>query len=450
MENLKDVHISQFYPCSEVTDACEMYYICELGKYLFFNYNARLSIDGVILNSCLKKSSLWDYFRMAVDEGWVFDSGVSSDDLDITLQNPLVCDLRKVKNVFYTLDEVKFNLTEHNRRKTDEEFAYRTPEKYQVSFEIQEDDAWLWTMEGKNKKYFDVNNKAMGHTLASQCWVSLVAMVAVNRLMTGVPNKLLLKFGQSVIMNSITALNYIDILNEGNRCLFGWCYYTIDDNVSEKDKLQMGYSAWYQRGKDLGMLDRWYSGKEKMDYSKKLDIKVGDIVACYQRVKSQKTNYRKYISSCRIARVDALTESIIKLDLFNTRKTKFQGEYEFKDKTIAVKKMFYGQAKCQEFNHTPTKVDTSECGIEYMMHDELTFIIPLSSCDDVVPIIDKDSDGNVYKFLLSQNDAIYWILKDYGVEFNEGRFLDKYFKDELPAYTRFKNGDIPTEYLVTE
>ena len=91
------VHISQFYSCSEVSLSSELYYLSELGKYLFLNYDRALSIDGVILNSVLKKSLYWDYFRVAVKQGWVVDTNLPSYETDITIQYPLIMLLTNLK-----------------------------------------------------------------------------------------------------------------------------------------------------------------------------------------------------------------------------------------------------------------------------------------------------------------------------------------------------------------
>ena len=435
------IHISQFYPCSEVKLACELYYICELGKYLHFNYDECVSIDGIILNSCLSKSPIWDYFRMAVSEGWVCDTGIPSSDLEITIQFPLVADLSKVTNVLFTTEEVEFDKEDYNNRRNNiNNYAYITPEKFQVSFARQDNDIWLWEMSGKNGSGFNINNKVFGHNLAHQRWVSLVAYVAVNRLKEGFPMHLGIKLSQSVVMASFTSPTYLNLLKDDGHCFVGWCHILYDDNVSEQDKLQIEYASWYYKGKDLGMLDRWYSGKEKFEYLKKLDICKGDIVAVYERAKSTKANYIKRINSCHIARVTFVTDTDIGFELFNTCKLKYQGKLDFNDKTIAVKKMYLGKKLYEEFNSTKMSVPLAELGVEYMMHTERYFIVPLDQCDDsIVTMVTNGTSSD--KLILPQNEFIYWLLKDYNIEFNEQRFKNRYIKGAEPLYDMYMRGE---------
>lgn len=434
-----NVHISQFYSCSKVELACELYYICELGKYLKYYYNDSLSIDGVIISSDVLKSDIWDFFRLSVSEGWVVETGIARERLEVTIQNPLREDLTLVKNVLYTLDEVPFSRRESNMRRSDLSYAYRTPEKLQVSFAEMSSERWIWTYAGEDGRNSIVNNKAFGHNLAHQCWVSLVAFVAVRRLKTGEPRLLGLKFSQNTIKICQSALGYLDLLNEGTNCLYGWCFYTKDDSISKQDKLQLGYMAWYLKGKDLGLLSRWYSAEEKLRYLKKLDIRIGDIVAVYERVRSQKKNYIKSISSCRVGKVRYITKTGIGLELFNTVKTKFQAMEDFKNKSIAVKMMYMNTDSFAKFNSSETNYDINDVGVEYMMFNEKFFLVPLTGCDDEVVL--RVTDGVRKDTLcLPQNEAIYWILKDYGVEFNEEHFLKVCFPDSVPAFTRYMDG----------
>lgn len=140
------LHISQFYPCSDVKDACELYYICELGKYLHFNYNEQLSIDGVVLHEVLASSILFDYFRLAIDEGWVTQANWGYSSLEVTAENPLIADTRLVRNVLFTTEDVAFDREDKRKRDEDFLYAYRTPILTQVSFEDQNDEQWLWSI----------------------------------------------------------------------------------------------------------------------------------------------------------------------------------------------------------------------------------------------------------------------------------------------------------------
>lgn len=434
-----NVHISQFYSCSEVKLACELYYICELGKYSKLNYNKPVSLDGVILNSCLKKSVLWQYFRMACDEGWLVNTGVAKEELIITAQTPLNLDKQVVCNYLYTLDEVAYDSEDITKRRNSFEYDLRTPVKSQISFEFTNNHAWKWSINGFEDKYFTVNNHSLNHNHADQAWLSLIAFVAVTRLFTGHPDILGIVFSNNTVLNTM-AISYIMILADETQALTGWCHYALDETIMENTQLQLGYTAWYARGRDLGFLNKWYSGKEKFEYMKKLDLRVGDLVMFYERDKAQKMNYIKSIASCHLAKITYLTDDEIGLELINTVKPYFQGKEDFDDHTIAVKKMYMNNLPYTKISTTKRDFALADIGVEYYLYSEKCFILPLDCSDDAK--VTRVSDGNRKDTLiLDQNNLVYWILKDYDYQFNEDRFLSRYFKDIEPLYTRYMRGE---------
>ena len=433
---MSSVHISQFYSCSKIEQASELYYACELGKYLFYNYEQSLSLDGVLISDNLRKSPIWEYFRLVATKNWVVDFGVSDSDFLVSIIHPTMLNMDVVTNVLLTTDSVKFNATDYTKRLNDLDYACSEPELLQVSFSMQNDDAWLWELKGANGKFYNINNQTFGHNLAYQRFVSLVAMVAVQRLKTGHPTYLGVSFNQSLLLSNFTVSSYLTILSEDCNCLEGWCHILYSEDILSSSLLQVGYAAWYQKGKDIGMLDRWYTNKEKIEYLKKLDIQKGDIVMYYKRPRSSRLNSVKSIGTCHVARVEYITSTDIGLALFNTTKLYHQAKTDFDNQTIAVKKMYCGKLPYTEFNMTTVNEPLAELGVGYMMHNELAFIIPLDQCDDQVETLVWNGCLES-KVILSQNDFIYWLLKDYNVEFNEARFVDKYFKDEVPFYKFF-------------
>ena len=70
-----------------------------------------------------------------------------------------------------------------------------------------------------------------------------------------------------------------------------------------------------------------------------------------------------------------------------------------------------------------------------MLDSEQYFIAPLQG-DDFIDIEVTNGKENAVVHL-NEIDYIYWILKDYNVEFNEDKFLKRYFKKRSPIYWDF-------------
>ena len=57
-------------------------------------------------------------------------------------------------------------------------------------------------------------------------------------------------------------------------------------------------------------------------------------------------------------------------------------------------------------------------------------------------------EQNRLKVQLPAIELTYWILRDYGIEFDELRFVEKYIKEE-PLYDMFqRTGTIPDKYII--
>lgn len=422
---MNKIHISQIYSASKVTLGAELYYICELGKYIATRGD-KLSIKGIILSSELRKSPVWEYFRLAVKQEWIIDSGLCDADI-ISVMHPLSLNEDEVTNIILTTDAVPFDKEDYNKRQTNLEYAVEEPLKLQISFESQDDNAWLWSLKGKDNSGFNINNKVLGHNLAHQRFVSLIAFVAINRLYTGSPVHFGISLDQSILLNRFTSLSYMLLLADETICLNDWFHIVYNDNVLPITVLQAEYSAWYQKGRDLGMLNRWYNGKEKLEYCKKLDIQAGDIVMLYQRIKSSKLNMIKSILSCHIVRIDSINSSKITFTYLNTTKLKHQGKVDFDNQTTIVKSMYCGKLPYTQMNYSKHELMMADCGVEYMLYNELYFILPLDECDDEVTTLVSNGVSED-KITLPQNEFIYWLLEDYNVKYNKERFLKKYFK----------------------
>ena len=434
---MDSIHVSQIYPCSRINYAAELYYVCELGKYLKYNYNQSLSIDGVILVDELKKSKVWEYFRIAVDEQWVCDTNIDDDNIKIDIINPLNVDI-KIGNRLYTVDTLTIDEMDMKQRRDYPEYALRNPQKSQVSMVKQEDSAWVWGIYGKENRGFSMNNSSLNDDYLCYNLVSLIAYVAINRLKTHIPEKFVISVNSNVVMLT-SALSYLLILNEHSNCLNGWCFYHIDESVTAKQRQQLGYYAWYMIGVDKGLLKEYYDAKTKINHLRELDIQEGDFVMLFERKELQKDNHIKKIDSCKLARINEIGNDI-QLTYFNTTRPKYHQKYEFDDNTTIIKQMYSYNKPYEKIRTGEMTIDINDLGIGYLMYTERYFIVPLDESNDNIPVV-VTNGVTVDKINLDQNNLVYWILKDYDYDFDEERFLRKYFPNEEPLYEAYMNGD---------
>lgn len=429
----EQVHISQFYFCPRLASAVEMCYAVELSKYLY-QEGYVLSLDGVQLPEVLKGSRYWDYFRIAVDEGWIVNV-VPTIGLEISIEYPVnyTSDLR---NVLCVEEPVPLDMDDVNKRKMDAEYNFRTPVRSEVAISKKNEEGWLWEYVGEMQ---NKNMRTLVSAGADTCWISFVAYVGVQRYLTGAPQQLVICISNEMAITPFIMSGLINLVE--SPAVSGWCNYYINNSVSNDDVLHLGFSAWYWKGEEQGMLKRWFSVQEKLDKLKELNLQVGDVVGVYKRYVKQQQDNMKRIIGFKVGIIREITDKGIKLCLLNTKKTLCQGDLDYQNFSMATKQLYMFENPYKEINTSIESIDWLDIGVEYAMYNEGTFIIPLDD-DDSRTMHVYDAEGKPVEVELSANNLTYWILKDYDVDFNEERFLQRYFPNDIPLRTEMLGGNV--------
>lgn len=417
--------LNQIYPCSKVELGSELFYICELGKYLQTHGHV-LSLSGIVFSSDLKKSNYWNYLQVAYRNGWLVDMPNSFEE-SLT---PVT--LHLVKNIQIVEDYVPWSAEEDTRRKTDEEYNTYTPRKKQVIFSTKTDDVWEFSPCEEGAKN-SVNIQSLKDDLISQSFVSLTAYVAVNRLLTGVPKSFLL--APQLDFLAIT-LSFADmtLLFEETNALNGWCF------ADTGEEARFSYEGWWFKYSDLGYMSRYYTPSEKKAEFKKLGFCKGDVVFLYKRDKCQVLNNIKSISSCNYAIIRDVNKEGLILDVFFTRNTRFGESLKFESYPKELQNMYFSDSY-KNCRHSIKAIPWDTLGIEYMLYDEEFFISCIEKADNLV-VQDCTEDLEEREFTLDCVNAIYWLLKDHEIDFDDEMYRKKHFKGVLPMWDAFKQGKL--------
>lgn len=417
--------VNQVYPCSKVELGSELFYLCELGKYLQKDGHV-LSLDGIVLDNCLKDSKYWSYLQVAHTNGWVVDVGCDFE----PAQEPVL--LSGVKNLMFTEEVVPFNSEDITKRRQDEEYDTYTPQLRQVIFSSKSDDVWEFgTCERSSDN--SVNMTSLKDDLISQSWVSLTAYVMVNRLLTGSPKAFSLVLSADYTMLTLSFADMTLLLDETN-ALNGWCFADIGGD------LRFSYEAWWFKYFDRGYLAKYYTPKEKFSEFKKLGLYKGDVVFLYTRNKCQQLNRVKSVSCCNYAIIREISNEGITFDVFYTLNTRYGQGVKFNKFPKELQKMYVDDSY-RDCRHDTKSVAWIDLGVEYMLFDEGYFISSICK-DDTLTIQDLSNSFEEKNFTLSCPEAIYWLFKDHQINFDEDKYLNKYFKNATPMYTSFKAGKL--------
>ena len=308
------IHLSSFYECDNIDLACELYYVCELGKYLKYKFDKVLSLSNIKFDKILTQSNIWFYFCMALQEEWIVDITVPDYwllDLDSLTPKEWKDKTLVLKNVMYTTETVQIDYEDLRKRKDSYEYDLRVPQLCQIAFKEIKGAWYCFDMTSNVDNLTIVNNMSINGVLPQYSWLSLVAYGAVRRCIDILNNaitpfRLAIIFTDTSIINE-RALSYILLLADKGKCFNReWFAYMFSEKVSLEQQRHIGYVAWYVEGEEKGLLSKkeWYNSVSKQQRLKELGISKGSVVFLFERPNLQRYNYIKTISDCKIVIVE--------------------------------------------------------------------------------------------------------------------------------------------------
>lgn len=164
----------------------------------------------------------------------------------------------------------------------------------------------------------------------------------------------------------------------------------------------------------------------------------------YERHSGQRLDFLKSIEGFHVAVIDNITPDSIDFTIVHNKKTLTQGEVDYEDFTTVTKQMYGFTNPFTKANTSKVSYAWTDIGVEYAMHGEQFFILACNNDDFKEQYI--GDEHNRIKVKLPAIELTYWILREYGIEFDELRFVEKYIHEE-PLYDMFKRtGTVPDEY----
>jgi hypothetical protein len=399
--NMRKIHISQFYACSEISLGSEMYYLCEVAKNLS-KHDMVLSLDGVILHKDLEKSMYYLYFLDNIKKGLIVDTNISKFP-------PII----EVSGIY------------------DEDLM---EEEHQPIFTEQNDNYWLFDLKGKCPDDLTQNILRFNGTYNSQAWVSIIAYVSVNRFLTGIPTKFEMKFDYSVTYQSMATADII-LLMEDTNALQGWFELKVNN------ELQAYYEAWFKKWQEKGYMQKSVSIVDKFEYLIHNNFKKGCPVFLYQRENKRKNDNIKSIKNCNIAVIRDLNKTSITLEIVPRRETRYMTKVKYDSYGDDVKALFGDKYPWNQKNTRYETFDLTEIGVDMLMFREEYFISNVDK-DDMLVLTDIPDGGDEYdetKIELSCQQAVYWILKDWDIEFDSDWYVNTFLKEGKAVYNIFNH-----------
>ena len=423
-----------FYKTKKVETSAELYYICELAKYLHSmnNLGHVLSLDGVTIDLNLRNSMFFDYFRKMCSDGLIVDVAISNKILEVKPYD------------FFDFNKI-FTQT----------LSTNPTSQCAPKYTQQTNDVWLWTAKGNAVEDEVRNNSLFYGVKMPQGLVSMIAMVAVRRCLTGnAPSTFIMRLNETYLSFNLS-ISLIDILMKRTNALASWFQLKIDNSKSENIRKQIAqctYEAWIWNLRDLGECSTdGYDLDVKYDKLKK-DFQVGDVVFVYERDKTvdQTTKLMKKIKDCSLGVITEIRgkkqDGTVRVKKINKVNTKAFDEYQYENLSYKAKQVCGSLETFSKCNETVEGYDLYNCGIENYVNDTDTYFIKnLLNLKDSLDLVVKE-DGEYKSRSFGVVESAYWLLKENNVEFNEERYKNLYYKNRAtgecrtPAYDQFQAG----------
>lgn len=182
---------------------------------------------------------------------------------------------------------------------------------------------------------------------------------------------------------------------------------------------------------------RQYTIHEKFEHSKSLGIVSGSICVMWTRSRiDEKNNYGK-IQSRVLVRVDSINARGIRLTTIAEPFTKEERFIEL-SQIDEDKQYAYDDLIRRPLNTLRTSSDLSNTAFgNYLLQEEYV-IIPIDVREEttkIVSVFNVDGTPTVGPVLMGAHDAIHWVLKQAGFEFDQELYKQMYYKgSEQPAF----------------
>lgn len=283
-----------------------------------------------------------------------------------------------------------------------------------------------WDMNFANENYgeyrkFFLDLLPLGNTL-----VHLVAYHLMNVYLDGEKRKLIISFDNQ---KARTTFLYVNIYS----CLktIPWIRDYVDLDIDFTGyHVDLDYSIHCNNGKVAGRYKLW-SIREKLDLFKKYGMVEGAILVLWERQGMCENNVYGNIKASKIFRLDEIGDDFISVNFISINKTKEEVRLDYEAIDESVRHLYVDILDKKPYEIS-TELDICGVGVDNYFYDEDKFITLLDDSEEVYKLI--TIDGKQASVKMSGVDAIYWLLCQYGVEFDRELFKSMYFDGNSPMW----------------
>lgn len=187
-------------------------------------------------------------------------------------------------------------------------------------------------------------------------------------------------------------------------------------------KVDINYSIHCNNGRAAGRYKLW-SASEKLQFMRELGMVEGSILILWTRKGMCKSSPTGKITSAVVVRVDEIGNDFIAVTSMPLNKTKEEVRMDFYSIREDRRHLFVDMLSQKPVISTKM-LSIYETGIDNYFLDEYQFLTKLNKNERIVKRITVD--GKEANVEMSGVDAIYWLLRQYNIEFDRDLFISMY------------------------
>lgn len=381
---------------SKLSSYSEFYLVLCMSKILKMRGEV-LDVSRMIIDYDLLPGSYIDLFKRRVKEGAIY---IGEGDIgSVNMYEKIACDI----DVSY-FDEINL---------------FR-----------EVDDHLYWNLDTISHTYGKYSSKAY-NMLNMGYFVSNLVSYHILNIFDGKENrKLVLDFDKSQTGNSYIYVNIISCLRS-----MGWLnkFVAVNLDLDKKDKVDIDYSIFCMNGAVAGHKKLW-SVKEKLALMEKQGMSVGSILILWYRKGINANNKNGVIDRAIVIRLDEIGDTYIGVTSMALNKTKEEVYQDYMSIDPSIRSMFVDMIDKKPYM-AHMELDIVGFGVDNYFDDEDKFITKLDTSERVYKRV--TIDGVESEVEMSAIDAFYWLLCQYGLDFDKELYKEMYFDGETPLWERY-------------
>lgn len=286
-----------------------------------------------------------------------------------------------------------------------------------------------WTLEYAKENYGEHGKKFLEFIKLGNTLVHLVASHLVNVILNGEKRKLVLHFDSQKAKSTFIYVNIYSCLQT-----LQWIRDYVELDIDFGDyRVDLDYSIFCNNGKVAGH-NRLYSISEKLSLLDRYGMVEGAILVLWSRDGMCENNPFGHITGASVVRLDEIGDNFLGVTKMNLNKTKEEVLQDYYDIDENIRSLFVDMVG-KKPHQSSTELDIYGIGVHNHFADEEHYLTLIDGSEEVYKTV--TIDGKVGTVKMSEVDAVYWLLRQYEIEFDMDLFKEMYFGSKEPLWDMY-------------